>query len=91
MPGFHYVYVLRSLRDGLLYIGSTNDLKERFAMHNRGLIDSTRPRRPFELIFYESYRDVHDTKRREIYVKTSKGKTTLRSMLKEFLLTPRLL
>ena len=29
MPSFHYVYVLRSLHDGKLYIGSTADLRER--------------------------------------------------------------
>jgi putative endonuclease len=87
MPQFSYVYVLRSQCDALLYIGSTRDLKKRLALHNAGAITATRPRRPLELIFFEAYRNECDAKRREAYFKTSKGKTTLRTMLREFLRT----
>ncbi len=88
MVQFHYVYVLRSLLDGRFYMGSTKDLKKRLELHNSGAIRSTNPRRPFELVFYEAYRNEHDAKRRESYLKTAKGKTTLRTMLREFLKTP---
>ena len=73
MSKFYYVYVLRSHKDGLFYIGSTFDLKARFKLHNAGRVQSTRPRRPFDLAFYEAY------------LKTSKGKATLQVMLCEFL------
>jgi putative endonuclease len=85
VPKFFYVYVLRSLSDRGLYIGSTQNLKNRLRLHNEGAVHSTKPRRPFELIFYEAYRSEHDAKRREIYLKSTKGRTTLRSMLREFL------
>ena len=85
MAAFHYVYVLRSQKDGLFYIGSTDDLKSRFERHNKGHVPSTRPRRPFELIFYEAYRSDADAMRRESYLKTTKGKATLQVMLREFL------
>jgi len=49
-----YVYILKSIKDGLLYTGSTNDLKKRFVLHNRGSVPSTKYRRPFNLIYYES-------------------------------------
>lgn len=52
MPEFFYVYVLRSLSDQGFYIGSTRDLKTRLRLHNGGAVRSTRPRRPFDLIFY---------------------------------------
>ena len=35
------------------------------------------------LFFYEAYRNEKDAKRREEYFKTTKGKTTLKLMLKE--------
>ena len=84
MPKFFYVYVLRSLRDQGFYIGSTHDLKARFHLHNSGAVRSTSPRRPFDLIFYEAYRNEYDATRREVYLKSTKGRTTLKTMLQKF-------
>jgi len=77
----HYVYILKSLKDNKLYAGYTTDLKKRFSEHQSGRVPSTSPRRPFELIFYEAYKSSKDAKRREMYFKTSKGKTSLKTML----------
>lgn len=83
---FYYVYVLRSLaKQGYIYVGFTHDLKKRLTEHNSGSEFSTKPYIPYELIFYEAYRSIKDAKRREEYFKTTKGKTTLRAMLREFL------
>ena len=82
---FHYVYVLRSLTDGLMYIGSTNDVKRRFAEHNQGKNISTAKRRPFELIYFEAHRAKTDAERREQYFKTTKGKVTLRQFIRDIL------
>ncbi len=80
-----YTYVLRSLKDGRMYIGYTDDLRRRIKEHDEGKSPATAPRRPLELIFYEAYRNKYDALRREKYFKSTKGKTTLKSMLKEFL------
>lgn len=81
---FYYAYVLRSKKNGNLYIGFTNDLKRRFQEHNRGLNFSTKPYAPWELIHYEAYKDEDDAKRREKYLKTSIGSHLLKRMLKEY-------
>ncbi len=39
-----YVYVLRSLTDNNLYVGSTNDISRRLSEHNSGKADSTKNR-----------------------------------------------
>jgi len=52
--------------------------------HNSGSEFSTKPYIPYKLIFYEAYRNEKDAKRREEYFKTTKGKTTLKTMLVEF-------
>ena len=88
MPKFFYVYVLKSVPDQGFYIGSTHDLRTRFHLHNQGAVRSTRPRRPFDLIFYEAYRNDCDAKRRENYLKSTKGRTTLKTMLRDFLRQP---
>lgn len=82
---FFYVYVLKSLNKDWWYVGVTSDLRKRFREHNNGVSLSTKSYRPLEIIFYEAYRNLKDAKRRELYLKTTKGKTTLRTMLKEYL------
>lgn len=82
---FYYVYILRSVGDNWIYVGYSANLKQRFSDHNLGRSQSTSRHRPFELIHYEAYSNMRDAKRREMYLKTTKGKTTLRAMLIEFL------
>lgn len=61
----NYVYVLKSLKDNDLYIGSTTDLKRRLREHNTGKSFSTSWRGPFELIYYEAYKSLEDARNRE--------------------------
>src|SRR3989344_591904 len=82
----YYVYVLKSQLDNKLYIGYSANLKKRFKEHQNGKVKSTKPRRPFELIFYEAYKSKVDAKRREKYFKTDKGKTTIQTMLRDSLM-----
>jgi len=62
-----YVYVLKSLKDGNFYKGYTKDLKKRFEDHNKGKVESTKLRLPFELIYYEACRNEEDALHREKY------------------------
>ena len=78
----YYVYILKSNRDNKLYIGYTTDLRKRLKEHNQGKVASTKSRRLLELVFYEAYKDSKDARRREIYLKTANGKSTLRMMLR---------
>jgi putative endonuclease len=80
-----YVYVLISLKDNKFYIGFTNNLQRRLKEHNSGKNISTKSRLPLSLIYYESHLSKGDAERREKYFKTTKGKSTLRQMLRESL------
>jgi len=82
---FTHVYVLMSGRDGRLYIGMTNDLRRRFLQHQNGQNISTAKRLPVRLIYYEAHLSKSDALRRERYFKTTKGKVTLRSMIRDCL------
>jgi putative endonuclease len=75
---FFYVYVLRSLKLNFIYIGFTDNFKRRLKEHNSKLNISTKHYAPVELIHYEAYQDKKDAKRRELYLKTNKRKTTLK-------------
>ena len=81
---FYYVYVLKSINFDFIYIGFTDNLKCRFKEHNSELNISTKHFAPYEIIHYEAYRNEKDAKRREAYLKCNRGKTALKTMLKEF-------
>jgi len=73
----HYVYVLKSKKDGNLYIGCTENIEKRLGYHNSGRVRSTKNRVPFEILFYESYDDKYEAFNMERYYKTAKGKKEL--------------
>ncbi|PJE67520.1 excinuclease ABC subunit C [Candidatus Shapirobacteria bacterium CG10_big_fil_rev_8_21_14_0_10_40_9] len=77
-----YIYILRSKKDGQLYIGSTNDLRRRLKEHNEGKVFSTKFRTPFELIYYEAYKIEKDARKRESNLKLrSKAFTQLKKRI----------
>ena len=80
-----YTYVLQSEIDENFYTGLTEDLKLRFKQHNKGLVESTKDRRPLKLIYYEACLDQNDASHREKYLKTYHGKMFLRKRLKSYL------
>ena len=81
---FYYVYVLYNQSKNFVYIGYSEDLKQRVLEHSKGGVKSTKFYLPLELIHYEAYKNKKDAKRRELYLKTNRGRTTLVTMLKEY-------
>ncbi len=71
-----YIYTLKSRKDRNLYIGYTNNLNRRVSEHNDGLNRSTKPRTPFDLIYYEAYISQADAEKREKNLKHSAGART---------------
>ena len=65
----YYLYILKSVKDGLLYIGSTNDLRRRLSEHNTGKVRSTKSRTPFELRYYEAFFSNKNAREREFALK----------------------
>jgi putative endonuclease len=64
-----FVYILKSRKDKSLYIGFTKDLRQRFKEHNSGLVRSTKSKRPWHLVYYESYSSRQDATKRESNLK----------------------
>ncbi|OGZ31701.1 MAG: hypothetical protein A3H02_01390 [Candidatus Niyogibacteria bacterium RIFCSPLOWO2_12_FULL_41_13] len=64
-----YVYILKSKKDGSIYIGYTSNLIRRFEEHNNLKNKSTRYKAPFELIYYEAYKSNADARYRETNLK----------------------
>lgn len=65
----YYVYLIKSIKYGEIYIGSTNNLRHRITNHNNGSEISTRRYRPWQLIYYEAFRSEKDSREREMKLK----------------------
>jgi putative endonuclease len=76
----YFVYVLRSEKDGFLYIGMTSDLEKRIKRHNAGYERSTKHRIPFKLLHREILPTRLEARAREKYYKSGIGRETLKKL-----------
>ena len=72
------VYALKSKLKNYIYVGMTTDLADRVKRHNDGREKTTRPYRPFELIYKEIHFTRKDARIRQKYLKSGVGKEFLR-------------
>ena len=72
-PMLFYVYVLESDSDGKRYIGFTSNLRKRIEEHQRGKSFSTKYRLPMKIIYLEGCISEVDARRREKYLKSTRG------------------
>ena len=77
-----YVYVLKSVKNGKRYIGSTIlNPAERLKEHNWGTNKFTKGNKPFVLVFREEYLSVTEARRRENFLKSGVGRKFLDKVL----------
>jgi putative endonuclease len=81
----YYTYVLQSKKDMGFYTGFTMNLNLRFEQHNKGLVQSTKDRGPFRLVYFEGCLDPNDARKREKYLKSYHGKMFIKKRLKSYL------
>lgn len=77
----YFFYILRSLKNKKLYLGSTSNLKNRIKSHNEGKNFATKPNIPYELIFYSAFKNEKDAINCEQYFKTTAGWRRIHKML----------
>ncbi len=75
----YFVYILRSLKDGTYYYGSTQNLQSRLQQHNAGKVKYTKGHRPYVIHYFEEYTTRHDAILRERFFKSIKGYDWLRA------------
>ena len=80
-PLMWYVYILRSLKDGNLYIGFTNNLERRIDEHKKGKNISTSKRLPVRLESYIAVPTKEQAMEIERYFKTGSDRDILRKKI----------
>jgi putative endonuclease len=76
------VYVVRSMRNGWLYIGMTRDVSRRLREHNRGHNTSTRGKGPFQVVHQEQFASRGEARQREKKLKSGAGREWLNAALR---------
>ena len=65
----YYVYIIKSKKNGTIYSGYSENLKQRFIDHNLGKSNYTKKLRPWVLVCYEVYASKGDAQARERQLK----------------------
>lgn len=73
-----FVYILKSLKNNDIYIGSTEDLENRLRLHNAGKVKSTKAYKPWELLEYQEFNSRSDAVKQERFLKTGQQKEILK-------------
>jgi len=68
-----YCYILQSLKDKSYYIGSTENLRQRFTQHNQHSARYSSTRAPFRLAWYGAFKTKKLAMDFEKYLKSSSG------------------
>ena len=79
-----YVYILASKKDGVLYIGMTNDLQRRIYEHKKNKVDGfTKKYFVHRLVYFECFKDPYNAILREKRLKKWKRQWKIELIEKE--------
>ncbi len=76
----YYTYAIASLKRQYIYIGLSQNIQQRLAYHNLGYNRTTKPYRPFKLIYLKKFDGRMDARNHEKLLKTTSGRKFLRSL-----------
>jgi putative endonuclease len=77
-----YPYILKSKINERYYIGTTADLHDQIKRHNEGRSKSTKPGRPWELVYTEKFDTRSEALTRERQLKKWKSRTRIEDLIK---------
>ena len=75
------MYILQSLKSGMYYIGSTDELEKRLIRHNKGYSRYTKGKGPFKLVHKEEFASRSEAKKREYYIKSLKSRYAIEILI----------
>jgi putative endonuclease len=78
----HFVYILKSQKDGSYYTGSTQDVADRLKRHNQGRSNYTKSKRHWDLIYVEEYPDKSSATKRERLIKNRRSRSYIEGLVR---------
>ena len=77
----YYVYIIYSKSIDKYYIGYTADIETRIKKHNTGATRSTKPGKPWELLYFETFDIKREAIQRELAIKRMKSRIYIEKLL----------
>ena len=77
----YFVYAISSTTREYIYVGMTSNIEARIERHNKGYEKTTKPYRPFNIIYYEDLPNRVEARKREKYWKSGCGKEILKRIV----------
>ena len=78
----YYTYLLKSLKNNYIYVGSTQNIEKRIDLHNAGKVKLTKAYKPWKLLDYETHNSRSEAILRERFLKTYQQKKILKRKLR---------
>ena len=76
-----FTYILYSDSKDRYYVGSTEDAIARLGRHNAGATPSTKPGRPWRIVYTEEHSSKTDAIVRENYIKKMKSRKYIETLI----------
>ena len=77
----YFVYILFSPTRNHFYIGHSHNIVERLKQHNSGRTPSTKPGRPWILVYQETYPNKSSAYKRELELKNMKSRIYIENLI----------
>ena len=77
----YHIYILQSEKTGKYYVGSTNNVTERFEQHNKGRVHSTKSGKPWRMIYSEKFDTLSEARKRELQIKNWKSRSAIERLM----------
>ena len=77
----HYVYILLNEAKTRTYTGVSDNVEKRLKAHNDGRVQSSRPYRPYRVIYTKAFETLSKARQEERFYKSSTGRRKLKQML----------
>jgi putative endonuclease len=75
------VYILLNRTKTRTYTGVAADVDERLKRHNDGHVPASRPHRPYEIIYVETYPTLKEARQKERFYKSTTGRRRIRKII----------
>ncbi len=80
MDAYH-TYILQSEKDGSYYTGYTHDIGERLRKHNSANTGYTSRKKPWKLVYVETFGTKSAAMEREVFLKKQKNRAFYESLI----------
>jgi len=77
------VYIIYSESSDRYYVGYCTDIERRIDKHNAGSTPSTKPYRPWILVYFEEYNSKKEAIKREKQIKKQKSKKYIERLIQK--------